>query len=320
MWRWCALCRSRAGSGGQGVKHLDMSRTAQPVLQLRVSGLVDLWIEFRMLRLHGERLSDIVLTAPEPGLAEAFEAPPPADARLEIQGLGFRYAEGEPWVLRDCHFTVEPGESVAITGASGSGKTTLVKLLLGLLAPTEGGVRVGGVALARLGMRNYRAMVGAVMQEDQLFAGSVAENIAFGDEAVDAARVEAAARLAAVHDEIAAMPMGYHSLVGDLGTTLSGGQKQRVLLARALYRKPRILLLDEATSHLDVDRERRVNAAVRGMKLTRLIIAHRPETIASADRVLVMEGGRIVREFRPPRASPGAAQAVPPLPPAVAEA
>jgi len=139
------------------------------------------------------------------------------------------------------------------------------------------------------------------MQDDQLFAGSVADNIAFGDEGVDQERVEVAAKLASIHDEIAAMPMGYHSLIGDMGTTLSGGQKQRVVLARALYRQPRILFLDEATSHLDVDRERIVNEAVREMKLTKVIIAHRPETIASADRVLVMHGGRIVQELRPQR-------------------
>ena len=155
------------------------------------------------------------------------------------------------------------------------------------------------------------------MQDDQLFAGSVADNIAFGDSQPDTARVEAAARLAAVHDEIAAMPMGYHSLIGDMGTTLSGGQKQRVILARALYRKPRMLFLDEATSHLDVERERLVNEAVRRLRLTKIIIAHRPETIASADRVLVMHGGRIVQDLRTaalatPAAAP-AGQAAPPV-------
>jgi ATP-binding cassette subfamily B protein RaxB len=269
----------------------------------RVSALIDKWIEFRMLRLHGERLADIVLTAPEEELDAAVEAPAPADIRIEVEGLGFRYAEGEPWVLKDCRFTVEQGESVAIIGASGSGKTTLVKLLLGLLPATAGTIKVGGQSIRKFGMRNYRALVGAVMQDDQLFAGSVAENIAFGDDVLDFQRVEASARLAAVHDEIAAMPMGYHSLIGDMGTTLSGGQKQRVILARALYRQPRLLILDEATSHLDVERERIVNDAVRGLKLTKIIIAHRPETIASADRVLVMQGGRIVQELRPQPAS-----------------
>jgi ATP-binding cassette subfamily B protein RaxB len=266
----------------------------------RVSGLIDKWVEFRMLRLHGERLADIVLAEPErsegTGAVAGSEL---MGARLDVQGLGFRYAEGEPWVLQDCSFTVEDGESVAIVGASGCGKTTLVKLLLGLLPPTRGSIMLDGWEIDRLGHRHYRQMVGAVMQDDQLFAGSIAENIAFGDDGYDQQCVEEAARLASVHDEILAMPMGYHSLIGDMGTTLSGGQKQRVILARALYRQPRILFLDEATSHLDVERERLVNDAVRHLKLTRIIIAHRPETIASADRVLVMDGGRIVQELHP---------------------
>ena len=273
----------------------------------RVAGLIDKAVEFRMLRLHGERLADIVLAEPESDATASVQVAAAADPCLQVHGLGFRYAEGEPWVLRDCSFTVEAGESVAIVGASGSGKTTLVKLMLGLLAPGEGSVSVGGHDLRRLGLRNYRARIGVVMQDDQLFAGSVAENIAFGDLDPDLARVEAAARLAAVHDEIAAMPMGYQSLIGDMGTTLSGGQKQRVILARALYRRPQLLFLDEATSHLDLDRERFVNAAVRQLRITRLIIAHRPETIASADRVLVLRGGRIVQEYRPGPGAPAAA-------------
>ncbi len=267
----------------------------------RVSSLIDKWIDFRMLRLHGERLADIVLAPPE---ANAMEPPGSLSlslpsASIRVSGLSFRYAEGEPWVVQNCDFSVDDGESVAIVGPSGCGKTTLVKLLLGLLEPTEGTVSVGGHDIRTLGPRSYRGIVGAVMQDDQLFAGSLAENIAFGEEVVDQARVEAAARLAAVHDEIARMPMGYHSLVGDMGTTLSGGQKQRVILARALYRNPRLLVLDEATSHLDVERERLVNEAVKGMRLTKLIIAHRPETIASADRVLVMQQGRVVQVLRP---------------------
>lgn len=265
----------------------------------RVSGLIDKWIEFRMLRLHGERLADIALATPEVLDPQRFEQAVPAGAGIEVSGLGFRYAEGEPWVLKECSFTVEAGESVAIVGASGCGKTTLVKLMLGLLKPTEGAIAVGGEDIHRFGAHNCRRAVGAVMQDDQLFAGSVAENIALGEEAHDPERIEAAARLAAVHDDIAAMPMGYHSLIGDMGTTLSGGQKQRVILARALYRNPKLLFLDEATSHLDVERERQVNEAIRRLELTRVIIAHRPETIASADRVLVMHAGRIVQEVRP---------------------
>lgn len=264
----------------------------------RMSALIDKWVEFRMLRLHGERLADIVLTPPEDG-RELPELPPPADTRIEVENLCFRYADGEPWVIEDCSFTIEPGESVAIVGASGCGKTTLIKLLLGLLTPSAGTIRVGGYDLLKVGPRNVRAVVGAVMQDDQLFAGSIADNIAFFAPEFDQERIERAARLASVHDEIVAMPMGYHSLIGDMGSSLSGGQKQRIVLARALYREPKLLFLDEATSHLDVMRERVVNEAVRKLELTKVIVAHRPETIASADRALVMDGGRIVQEFRP---------------------
>lgn len=269
----------------------------------RMAALIDKWVEFRMLRLHGERLADIVLTPPEEQVVQS-EAEPPANTRIEVENLSFRYGDGEPWVLRACSFMIEAGESVAIIGASGCGKTTLIKLLLGLLPPTEGIIRVGGHDLHRIGPRNVRTLVGAVMQDDQLFAGSVADNISFFDPEMDQPRIEQAARLAAVHEEITAMPMGYHSLIGDMGSSLSGGQKQRVILARALYRNPKLLFLDEATSHLDVMKERLVNDAVKALKLTKVIVAHRPETIASADRVLVMEQGCIVQELRPQQTPP----------------
>ncbi|MDG2525889.1 peptidase domain-containing ABC transporter [Stenotrophomonas sp. HITSZ_GD] len=264
----------------------------------RMSALIDKWMELRMLRLHGERLADIVLATPDEGAGLA-SASLPAAASLEIQGLRFRYADGEPWVLEDCSLRVAEGESVAIIGASGCGKSTLLKLLLGLQRPQAGTIRLGGEDLWRLGPARARAMFGVVMQDDQLFAGSIADNISFFDPAFDLGRVEEAARLAAVHEDILAMPMGYHGLIGDMGSALSGGQKQRLILARALYRRPRVLVLDEATSHLDVAREQQVSEAVRQLRLTRVIVAHRPETIASADRILVMDAGRIVEEIRP---------------------
>ncbi|WP_234407951.1 peptidase domain-containing ABC transporter, partial [Xanthomonas fragariae] len=267
---------------------------------MRVSGLIDKWIEFRMLRLHGERLADIVLTPPEDHHALP-QALPPAEPSIEVEELSFRYADGEPWVVKDCCFTIAPGESVAIIGGSGCGKTTLVKLLLGLLTPSAGTIRIGGHDLHKIGPRTVRSMVGAVMQDDQLFAGSIADNIRFFQPDSDQDRIEVAARLAAVHEEIVAMPMGYHSLIGDMGSSLSGGQKQRLILARALYRQPTLLFLDEATSHLDVTRERLVNEAVKHLQLTKVIMAHRSETIASADRVLVMEQGWIAQELRPQR-------------------
>jgi ATP-binding cassette subfamily B protein RaxB len=262
----------------------------------RVSGLVDKLIELRMLNLQGERLADIVLTAPE--TESASLAVDEIDASLEARGLSFRYSDTEPFVLLDCSFKVAAGESVAVVGPSGGGKTTLVKLLLGLLAPTDGKILAGGIDIQKLGVDRYRKLVGTVMQDDQLFAGSIADNISFFDPAPDPKAIEHFARLAAVHDDIAAMPMGYNTLIGDMGAALSGGQKQRILLARALYKQPRILFLDEATSALDVQKERAVNEAIRSLRLTRIIIAHRPETIASAERVIVLQAGRVAQDLR----------------------
>jgi ATP-binding cassette subfamily B protein RaxB len=170
--------------------------------------------------------------------------------------------------------------------------------MLGVHQPQSGEVKVGGAALATLGLRRWRSMIGTVMQDDQLFAGSIADNICFFDAQPDQGWIEECARVAAVHDEIDAMPMGYHTLIGDMGASVSGGQKQRILLARALYKRPQILLLDEATSALDVERERQVNHAVKQLALTRVIVAHRPETIASASRVIVLGEGRVTQDLR----------------------
>jgi ATP-binding cassette subfamily B protein RaxB len=264
----------------------------------RVGGLIDKMIDLRMLGLQAERLADIVLTPPEP---EAPHVTADAiDASLTVNNLSFRYSDTEPFVLLNCSFQVAAGECVAIVGPSGGGKTTLVKLLLGLLAPTDGKILVGGVDIQKMGIDRYRKLVGTVMQDDQMFAGSIADNISFFDPAAHGAAIERVARLAAIHEEIVAMPMGYNTLIGDMGTALSGGQRQRILLARALYKEPRILFLDEATSALDVARERAVNDAVRSLNLTRVIIAHRPETIASAQRVIVLQAGRVTQELARP--------------------
>jgi ATP-binding cassette subfamily B protein RaxB len=262
----------------------------------RVSNLIDRAVDLTMLRLHAERLADIALTKPEPRGSAA-----PADAEetarpvaIEVRNLRFRYSETDPWVLDRLSFRIEPGETVAIVGASGCGKTTLLKILTSLLTPTEGELLVDNQSLSSLGATRWRSMIGVVMQDDQLFAGSVADNICFFSDQPDRRRIEDCARLAALHDEITAMPMAYNTLIGDMGTVLSGGQKQRVLIARALYRQPGVLLLDEATSDLDVANEKLVNAAIRATRVTRVIVAHRPETIRSADRVINLDeiGGR----------------------------
>jgi ATP-binding cassette subfamily B protein RaxB len=262
----------------------------------RISALIDYAVQWRMLGLHAERLADIALAAPErDGAAEGLPAHdlshlPPS---LELCDVSFRYGEGEPWVLRHANLRIEPGQSVALTGPSGAGKTTLLKLLLGILEPTEGEVRYGGVPVRQLGLANVRQRIGTVLQDDALLTGTLADNISFFDDTPDMARIEACARLAQLHADIARMPMGYHTLVGDLGTGLSGGQRQRLLLARALYRRPCVLALDEATSHLDTTLERAVTQALARMRLTRLAIAHRPETIAAAERVLQVSDGQV---------------------------
>jgi len=265
---------------------------------VRVSGLIDKLVELKMLRLQGERLADIVLSSPEVEADGGAMRERHVEPHLELRHVSFRYADSEPNVLADLNCAIEPGESVAIVGASGCGKTTLLKLMLGILAPQEGEMLVGGVPLSRLGLRAWRDMIGTVMQDDQLFGGSIAENICFFDAQPDHEWVEECARLAAVNDEIVAMPMGYHTLVGDMGASISGGQKQRILLARALYKRPQILFLDEATSALDVDRERIVNQSIKQLELTRVIVAHRPETIASAGRVIVLKDGTITQDLR----------------------
>jgi ATP-binding cassette subfamily B protein RaxB len=169
-------------------------------------------------------------------------------------------------------------------------------LLLGLLTPTDGEILVGGRSIQSIGLSNFRQMTGSVMQDDLLFAGSIADNIAFFDPSPDSERVEACARMAAIDQEIDAMPMQYMTLIGDLGTGLSGGQKQRVVLARALYRSPRILVLDEATSHLDLVNELTINNAIARLPMTRMIVAHRPDTIAMAERIVLLDSGEICHD------------------------
>ncbi|MCI0365505.1 MAG: peptidase domain-containing ABC transporter, partial [Phycisphaerales bacterium] len=266
----------------------------------RTAALIDKLFELRMLRLHGDRVADIVLAEPEEDAQDTEVDPQRIMPTIEVRNLTFRYADGEPYILKDLNLTIPAGQCIAITGASGCGKTTLIKLLLGLLEPTEGEILVGGIKLKHLGLVNYRHMVGTVMQEDQLFAGSIADNVSFFDPAPSQERVEACARSAAIHDEISTMPMAYNTLVGDIGTGLSGGQKQRVLLARALYNNPKILMLDEATSHLDTWNEQLVNSAIKQIQLTRIIVAHRSETIAMAQRVVVLGSGNIVRDLAQP--------------------
>ncbi|WP_223456111.1 peptidase domain-containing ABC transporter [Pseudomonas sp. GL-RE-19] len=263
----------------------------------RASKLIDLGIEIRMLSLHAERLADIALETPEPDgpMETDIECIKP---HIELRHVSYRYAQGEPSVIHNLSLMIHAGDSVALVGRSGCGKTTLLKLILGLLTPTEGEILIGGISMRQLGPQACRNLVGAVMQEDQLLAGSLAENIACFDPHFCQERVKEAAQIADIHKTITNMPMGYQTRVTDMGAGLSGGQKQRIFLARALYRKPKILVLDEATSNLDLHSEQHVIKALGEMPMTRVIIAHRRETIAFAKRLVCLDKGVVVEDVR----------------------
>ena len=262
----------------------------------RVFGLIDKLCEFRLLELHLERLADIALEKTETGV-QGQGLPLTHDSNglcLEARDLGFRFQGEDRWLFRHLDLVIEPGESVAIVGPTGCGKSTLLKILLGLRKEEEGQLQMAGTSLEQIGLHDWRASIAGVLQDDVVLSGSLLENITFFDPEPDLARVEEAASLAAIAHDIHGFPMQYNTLVGSMGAALSGGQIQRLLLARALYRKPRLLILDEATSHLDIATERQVNDSIRNMGASRLLVAHRPDSILLADRILVLDSGGLL--------------------------
>ena len=256
----------------------------------KAGSLIDQFVQIKMLGLHAERLADIVLEETEnEQTGDLLPAENLPNLDLIVEKVSFRYADNEPFIIQDFSLTIKQGEALAFAGHSGCGKSTLVQMLSGNLKPTSGRILLGGHDIYALPPAFVRRYSAAVMQDDVLFAGSIAENISFFDEAPDMAKVELCARLANIHGEIALMPMGYETLIGDMGSALSGGQKQRVVLARALYRAPQILFLDEASSHLDMDNERAINENLRQLAITKIMVAHRQETLNTADRVIYLD-------------------------------
>lgn len=253
--------------------------------------LVDQFIRFRMAGLHLERLSDIALSDEDVSFERNALVKSELKGKIELKNVIYRYSPHDPVILSGVNLEIEPGAHIAITGPSGGGKSTLVKLLLGLVEPDSGEMLVDGLPLSQFGYKAYHEQVAAVLQDDMLFAGSIADNIALFDDEQDMEKVVAAAQMAAIHSDIMAMPMQYETLVGDMGSTLSGGQLQRVLLARALYRQPKILVMDEGTAHLDSDHETAVNFAIKQLGITRIVIAHRQETVLNANEIYTMKSG-----------------------------
>jgi ATP-binding cassette subfamily B protein RaxB len=281
----------------------------QEQFKARITTLVDRLYDFRMLSLQVQRLADVVLEKPESTYLESTGAEV-EDASIDVRNLFFRYSDTEPWLLQDVTFRIAPGECVAIVGPSGAGKSTLLKLMAGLLKPQSGDVIVNGHSVCQ-SRAAVLGNVGFVLQDDSLFAGTIADNIAFASDTADMARVEECARLACVDGEINEMHMGYNTLIGDMGSALSGGQQQRLLLARALYQRPSILILDEATSHLDVPTEQRIAAMLVDLRMTRVFAAHRPDTIRIADRVITLSRtGKISEGPSSLRAEPAAGTTV----------
>ncbi|MFI6696005.1 peptidase domain-containing ABC transporter [Streptomyces sp. NPDC050433] len=251
---------------------------------------------FQTIRVHLDRLRD-VLNEPSETVGQG-DRKVALDEPITLRDVSFRYSGDGPEALSGVSLTLNPGEKIAIVGSSGSGKSTLARLILGLYDPTDGEITYGTTPLIDIDLGHLRRQCGVVTQDADIFSGSVLTNIALVMPEATLDDVVAAARLAAVHDDITHMPMGYETILGEGGSGLSGGQRQRIALARAVVHRPRVLLLDEATSHLDATTEAVVHANLSELDCTRIVIAHRLSTVRDADRILVIDRGRVVEDGR----------------------
>jgi ATP-binding cassette subfamily B protein RaxB len=285
---WCAAGLVTRGAMSLGM--LFSYVTYRELLAGRAMNLLEKCVEAKTVEIHLDRLSDIALAEPEPEGAGQILSAGNGPPRIELNDVWFRYSEDENWILKGVTAQLTESAATAITGPSGCGKTTLVRILQGLLKPAKGSVTVGGTPLEDV-LQSYRRMTASVNQGEDLLMGTIAENIAFFDAPIDLERVQTAAIQARIDGDIQAMPMRYNTLITDAGAGFSGGQVQRLLLARALYREPQILFLDEATSHLDTRTEKSVLDLISQLRMTRIVVAHRPETIAACDHVLTLEDG-----------------------------
>ena len=261
----------------------------------RAIALIEQGVKFRLLGLHLDRMADIIHAEKEPGSDTVGMANRTLAGRLHLEDVSFRYSERDPVIFKGVTLDIEPGDFIAIIGPSGGGKTTLLKVMLALYPPSTGTLMIDGVPLDAFGIRAFRSQIGVVQQDDQLLAGTIADNISIFDPDIDMEKVMACAAQANIHDDIMAMPMNYLGLVGDMGSALSGGQRQRILIARALYRGPRMLVLDEGTANLDMVSEAEIATLVESLDITRIVIAHRPELVKRAGKVFEMKHGHLTR-------------------------
>lgn len=258
-----------------------------------LSTLVSTALQMQLLGSYFERIDDVLDTPPEQDRTAPL-ARPKLGGRITVDRVTFRYAPASPVVVDDVSIDIEEGSFVALVGPSGAGKTTLAHLMLGLYKPTSGEIRYDGIDLGALDLRAARGQLGIVNQQPYLFGASIASNLSIADPTLPRARLIEAAKLAHIHDDIVAMPLGYETLLSEAALSLSGGQRQRLALARALVHRPAILLLDEATSSLDAATEREIQDELARLRCTRIVIAHRLSTVRDADMILVMDQGRVV--------------------------
>lgn len=262
-------------------------------LNAAVTSLIEQLVHFRMAGLHLERLADIVATPTDSGTAPSSSFRRPLEAGLRAEGLCYQHGAGERAVFTDLELEIPLGSFLAIHGPSGSGKTTLLKLLSGHLKLQMGQLLIDDLPFDGFGMSSYRAATACVLQEDRLLSGSLRDNVTFFDPEPDGERLEQAVRAAMILEDVMAMPMGFDSLVGDMGSALSAGQEQRLLIARALYQQPTILFLDEGTAHLHEALEHRIFENLRELGITCVYISHRQSVVAMADQRIELPDGTL---------------------------